>query len=97
MVKLISNASDIGAVIKERRELLGKKPGDVARTAGIPRSTLSRIESGQTSPTWGIVLALSQVLDLQPVLVPREKMSAVDAVVKMSDAPETPPMAGEEW
>lgn len=97
MVKLIRNTSDIGAAIRGRRESLGKKPGDVARTAGIPRSTLARIENGRTSPTWGMVLALSQALDLQPVLVPREKMPAVDAVVKMGDLPETPPMAGEEW
>jgi DNA-binding XRE family transcriptional regulator len=97
ILKLIRNTSNIGSVIKDRRDTLGKKPSDVARTAGIPRSTLLRIENGQMSPTWGMVLALSQVLDLQPVLVPREKMPAVDAVIKMSTASETPPLAGEEW
>jgi transcriptional regulator with XRE-family HTH domain len=97
IMELIRNSSDIGRVIKDRREALDRKPGDVARAAGIPRSTLARIENGQTSPTWGMVLALSQILDLQPVLVPREKMPAVDAVTTMDGYPETPPMAGDEW
>lgn len=98
MEKRLGNTSDIGSVLRRRREELGKSAKDLAETIGVPRSTLLRIEKGQASPTWGIVLALSQALELQPVLVPREKMPAVDAVVKMSsDAPEAPPMAGEEW
>ncbi len=98
MGRLLSNIYDIGSVLRRRRKDLGKSAKDLAETVGVPRSTVLRIEKGQASPTWGIVLALSQALELQPVLVPREKMPAVDAVVKMSsDAPETPPMAGEEW
>ncbi len=49
------------------------------------------------SPTWGLALGIAQALDLQPVLVPRERMRAVEAVVKMSKASETPPLAGDEW
>jgi len=97
VMKLIGNASDIGAVLRARRKALGKSAAAVAEALGIPRSTLARVEHGRTSPSWGLVLALSQALDLQPVLVPRERMTAVDAVVKMSDVPETPPLAGEEW
>ncbi|TAM77715.1 XRE family transcriptional regulator [bacterium] len=96
-MRLISNVSDIGAVLRDRRKELGKSAAAVSEALGIPRSTLARVESGRTSPSWGLVLGLSQALDLQPVLVPRERMTAVETVVKMSDAPETPPLAGEEW
>ncbi len=94
---LISNTSDVGTVVRERRKALGKSAAAISKLVGIPRSTLARVESGRTSPSWGLVLALSQALDLQPVLVSRERMTAVEAVLKMSDAPETPPLAGEEW
>lgn len=96
-MKLIGNTSDIGSVLEGRRKALGKSAAALAQTVGVPRSTIARVESGRMSPSWGLVLALSQALDLQPVLVPRERMSAVDAIVKMSDAPETPPLAGEDW
>ncbi len=96
-MRLISNLSDIGAVLRERRVELAKSATAVASMVGIPRSTLSRIESGKMSPTWGLALGIAQALDLQPVLVPRERMSAVEAVVKMSEASETPPLAGDVW
>jgi DNA-binding XRE family transcriptional regulator len=94
---LLRNARGIGLVLRERRKELGKTVGWVAETVGVPRSTVARVESGTTNPTWSLVLGLSQALDLQPVLIPRERMTAVEAVLKMSDAPETPPLAGDAW
>lgn len=96
-MRLIGNVTDVGTVFNKRRKELGRSAAWVAQAIGVPRSTVSRVESGKINPTWSLVLALGQVLDLQAVLVPRERMSAVEAVVKMSDAPETPPLAGDEW
>lgn len=96
-MRLIRDTSAIGAVLRARREELGKSATAVAQAVGVPRSTLARVEGGQMNPSWSLVLGLSQALDLQPVLVPRTRISAVEAVVKMSDAPEAPPLAGEEW
>ena len=93
----ISTSTDIGALLRERRSNLGKSTVAVAQAANVPRSTLTRIESGRMNPGWSLVLAISQALDLQPVLVPRDKIRAVETVLKMSDAPETPPLAGEDW
>jgi len=96
-MKQIGNTYGIGAALRARRIHLAKSTTEVAATVGIPRSTLSRIEAGKMSPTWGLALGIAQALDLQPVLVPRERMRAVEAVVKMSKASETPPLAGDEW
>jgi DNA-binding XRE family transcriptional regulator len=96
-MRLIRNTTAIGRVLSDRRKELGKSAAWVAATVGVPRSTVARIESGKINPTWSIVLGLSQALDLQPVLVPRERMTAVETVMKVSDAPETPPIAGDEW
>jgi DNA-binding XRE family transcriptional regulator len=96
-MRLIRNIGSIGEVLSDRRKELGKSVAWVATTVGVPRSTIARIESGKINPTWSLVFGVSQALDLQPVLVPRERMTAVETVVKMSDAPETPPIAGDEW
>jgi DNA-binding XRE family transcriptional regulator len=96
-MRLIRDTNAIGTVLSDRRNELGKTATWLAKTVGVPRSTVARIESGKMNPTWSLVFGLSQALDLQPVLVPRERMTAVETVVKMSDAPETPPLAGDEW
>lgn len=96
-MELLRNITEIGSVLKARRLELGKSGAEIAALVGIERSTLSRIEAGKTSPSWGTVLALGQALDLQPVLVPRQRVRAVEAVVWMSESAEAPPSTGEEW
>ncbi len=92
-----SSISEIGPVLRERRRELGKSAAGLAALAGIERSTLARIEAGKTSPSWETVLALGQALDLQPVLVPRQRVRAVEAVVRMTESSEAPPSTGDEW
>lgn len=93
----ISNISDLGLVLRDRRKELGKSASDVAKAISSQRSTIERVENGKMNPTWALLLSISQALDLQPVLVPRERMPAVEAVIKMDTASETPPLAGDDW
>lgn len=97
VMELISTFSEIGTILRERRIELGKSASELAALAGIERSTLSRIESGKTNPSWALVLALGQALDMQPVLVPRQRLRAVEAVVRMNESAEAPPSTGDEW
>ncbi len=92
-----SSISEVGPVLGARRRELGKSAVELAALAGIERSTLTRIEAGKTSPSWETVLALGQALDLQPVLVPRQRVRAVEAVVRMTESSEAPPSTGDEW
>lgn len=94
---LIRNTSDLPAVLRTRRIETGTSIQSLARLIGVSRSTVTRIENGQLNPTWSLVLAISQAIDLQPVLVPRDRLPAVEAVMKMSQASEAPPLAGDEW
>jgi len=96
-MQLISNISEIGSVLRDRRIELGKSAAELAALAGIERSTLSRIEAGKTNPSWALVLALGQALDMQPVLVPRQRVRAVEAVVRMNESAEAPPSTGGAW
>ncbi|MHB8357700.1 MAG: helix-turn-helix domain-containing protein [Vulcanimicrobiaceae bacterium] len=93
----IRNVSDIGTAIRERRQEVGRTIDDIASAVGIDRTTLYRIETGRANPTWEIVLGIGQALDLQPALIPRQHVRAVEAVLQTQDATEAPPLIGEEW
>ena len=97
MSQLLSGLSEIGPILRARREQLGKSIETVARALGVPATTLQRIEVGKSSPTWRLVLAYSQALDLQPTLIPRERIRAVEAVTRMAETADAPPLAGEQW
>jgi len=87
----------VGETLRRRRIQLAKTQTDIADTLGIARSTLQRIEKGDRMPSWSLVRDISQALGLVPVLVPREKLPMVDAVLAPQDSDEAPPLTGESW
>jgi transcriptional regulator with XRE-family HTH domain len=55
---------DLGAKIAAQRKALGVRAQSAARSAGISRVTLHRIEKGETSVSLGAYLQVCQVLGL---------------------------------
>lgn len=55
----------MGRMIRETRKAKGMTLEDVARDAGIGRSTLSKIENNQTRPSFDIIRRLMQSLGLE--------------------------------
>lgn len=55
----------MGRMIREARKAKGMTLEDVARDAGIGRSTLSKIENNQTRPSFDIIRRLMQSLGLE--------------------------------
>jgi DNA-binding XRE family transcriptional regulator len=49
---------------------------------GLPQSHISAIEGGKVEPRLSSVLELARLLDLEPMLVPREHVLAVRALPK---------------
>jgi transcriptional regulator with XRE-family HTH domain len=98
MMPIRGSLIEIGSILREQRERLGQTQAQLAARAAVTRSTVQRIEAGTLNPTWGLVVALAQALDLQPVLVPRERLRAVEVVMRQRhDAIDVPPLAGGEW
>jgi transcriptional regulator with XRE-family HTH domain len=87
----------IGEALRRRRLQLDKTQSEIAETLGIARSTLQRVENGDRTPSWSLVMDISQALDLVPTLVPREKLPLVDTVLAPQDVDEPPPLTGESW
>lgn len=88
----------IGKLFRERRLSLKLKQREVAERLGTTQSHIAQIERGARSLRWFTVQETARVLELEPVLVPRERLSAVNAVLQaVEGASEVSPLVGEEW
>lgn len=64
MAEAPADTSDLGTAIRAARKAKNWTLDKAAGAAGIGRSTLSKIENGQTQPSFDIVRRLSRVLDM---------------------------------
>lgn len=68
---LLTSASDLGALIRDRRKSVEVSQGDLASAVGIDQANLSRIERGTTAATLETYLRLCKALGLQITVAPR--------------------------
>lgn len=81
-----SRAEGLIETLREARRLKGWSQRDLSEKAGLTQAHLSRIESGAIDLKLSTMLELARLLDLEPLLVPRTALSAVNAVVREADA-----------
>lgn len=67
----ILDATDIGTLIRSRREALKIKQGDLASIAGIDQGNLSKIERGSAKATLDTYLRLCNALGIDLLAEPR--------------------------
>lgn len=70
----------IPETLKAAREAKGLRQSALARTIGMDPGHLSRIESGQSNPNIATLMEIARALDLEIMLVPRERVPAVQAI-----------------
>lgn len=68
--------------LKAARLARGLTQRDLSVRAGVPQSHISRIESGAVDIKLSSFIELARVLGLEPVLVPRKVLPAVEAVIR---------------
>tara|TARA_A100001391_G_C4952882_1_gene247720 strand:+ start:269 stop:598 length:330 start_codon:yes stop_codon:yes gene_type:complete len=71
----------IPEALRAAREAKGLRQSALARTIGMDPGHLSRIESGQSNPNIATLMEIARTLDLEIMLVPRERVPAVRAIV----------------
>ncbi len=68
--------------LKAARQAMGLKQSEVGEKLGLPQSHVSKIEQGGTDPRLSTVSDMARVLDRELVLVPRQLLSQVRAMLQ---------------
>ncbi len=71
--------------IKERREVLGFKQSDMLLRIGISRQQYQRLET-KGNPRLDTLELIAKGLNSEVLLIPKEKLSAVLAILNVNDA-----------
>lgn len=67
----IHSATELGSLIRNRREALAIKQGDLASIAGVDQGNLSKIERGTAKATLDTYLRLCGALGIDLLAEPR--------------------------
>ncbi len=94
---MIEPKRHIGNTLAARREGLGLTQTELAKRMGKAQSHVTRVEGGKRDPRWETILEFSRALELEPMLIPRERLAAVEATLQLSASADVPPLAGGEW
>jgi transcriptional regulator with XRE-family HTH domain len=78
---------DLRQALANARRQRGWSQGELGRRVGLPQMHISKIENGKVTPRFDTLLEIARVLDRDLVLVPREKLPVVRAL--LADTPET--------
>lgn len=68
--------------LKSARQQQGMKQSELGKKLGLPQSHVSKIEQGANDPRLSTVMDMARVLDQELVLIPRQMVSAVRALLK---------------
>lgn len=84
MPKRVSNeyvVRNIGLQLQAARERRGLTQRAFAKSAGTTQSRISKIENGDVDPRISSLVELARSLDLEFMLVPRQHVPAVRAII----------------
>lgn len=91
------DSGTLGQAFKRRRLALGLTQTALAGRIGTTQSYIAAVERGDRETRWSTVLEIARALELEAVLVPRERLPAVEAVLHLSPEDDVPPLTGEGW
>lgn len=72
---------DVGLAIQKERDRQGLTQRSLAAKAGTTQARVSNIENGETDLRLSTLIEFARALDLEFVLVPRQKVPAVRAII----------------
>jgi len=80
--------SDILKELKTARQVKGLKQSEFGQKLGLPQSHISKIEQRVTNPRLSTVEDMARLTDHELMLIPRQFISAVRALIKGESADE---------
>jgi transcriptional regulator with XRE-family HTH domain len=81
---------EITSELKTAREGKQLTQRALSALAGVPQAHISKIESGAVDLKLSSLIELARVLDLEPMLIPRNLVPAVEAIVRGRQEERTP-------
>ena len=75
-------SEDIAKALKAARINKGLSQRALSQRAGLPQAQISKIEGGAVDLRLSSLIALARALDLEPVLVPRTAVPAVQSIIR---------------
>jgi len=72
-------------LLKDRRLELKINQSNLGKKMGMPQSHISKIEKGLSDPRLSTISDMARLLDQELMLVPREKLSIVNALIDQDD------------
>jgi HTH-type transcriptional regulator / antitoxin HipB len=89
----------VGRRLAKQRERLGLTQSQLAKRMGTTQAWVAQLETGKREPRWSTLLDFARALELEPMLIPRSRVSAVEAILQhQTDLPiEAPPLTGDRW
>lgn len=83
----------IASTLRSTREARGLSQRELSIKSGVPQGHISKIENGAVDLRVSSLVALARALDLEPMLVPRKSVWAVQSIA--SSAPDSAPQDGK--
>ncbi len=80
--RLKSLPDDLRQEIRERRKAKGWNQEELAQKAGLSQRHISGIETGKIVPRYDTLLDILRVLDRDLILIPRDLLAAVQALIR---------------
>ena len=96
---MLQPKGNIGGILARERQRRGLTQADLAKRMGRAQTYIARVEGGRRDPRWETVLDFARALELEPMLIPRSWVPAVDTIVrvKANESEEAPPLVGGQW
>jgi transcriptional regulator with XRE-family HTH domain len=88
-MKTSYSTEDIGQILREARENQRLSQRELSSLSGVPQGHISKIEKGAVDLRLSSLIALARSLDLEPTLVPRQAVPAVQSIIRSTERPAT--------
>ena len=92
-----ANTSSKSLTADWQDDVWGEHPEHICGAIFAPSGTATRVEGGKRDPRWETILEFARALELEPLLIPRDRLAAVDAAMNLSASDDVPPLTGGQW
>jgi HTH-type transcriptional regulator / antitoxin HipB len=85
LLHMVTGIQHLADLLKAARRAKCLSQRELGSKVGLPQSHLSKIENGSTDLKLSSLVEIARALDLEPVLVPRKLIPAVQSLIRSAE------------